>query len=97
MKVFGIVLTAVGSYALNNQVAVLSGSTVSEGIIVVGVFIMLLSLLGCLSAWKESPLFLQVVCVQVFVHITALIPTPVLFLPLDLHHRPLRCRYRCLR
>lgn len=51
--IFGIVLCAVGSYALNNKVAVLAGQTLPQGIIVVGAFLMLLSLIGAASAWKE--------------------------------------------
>lgn len=58
--IFGIVLMAVGSYALNNHVAVLAGQTIPTGLIVLGVFIMLLSILGAGSAWRESRLLLGI-------------------------------------
>jgi len=43
----------VGSYALNNKVAVLAGQTLPQGIIVVGAFLLILSFVGAFSAWKE--------------------------------------------
>src|SRR3979409_1812665 len=56
--IFGIVLMSVGSYAMNNTLAFIQGTTLPAGLIVLGVFIMLLSLLGAVSAWKESRGFL---------------------------------------
>jgi hypothetical protein len=56
--IFGCVLMGVGSYALNNQVGAIAGQTVPMGLIVLGVFIMLLAILGALSAWRESRAFL---------------------------------------
>jgi len=56
--IFGCVLMGVGSYATNHPVASLAGSTLPVGIVVLGVFIMFLSFLGCLSAWKQSRFFL---------------------------------------
>jgi len=52
--VFGVALLSVGAYALNNQVAVLSGVTLPAGLIVMGVFILLVSILGGISAWREN-------------------------------------------
>jgi len=51
--IFACVLCALGSYALNNQVAVLSGQTLPQGIVVIGAFLLILSLVGYVSAWKE--------------------------------------------
>ena len=48
----------VGSYALNNQVGSIAGETIPTGLIVIGVFIMLLAILGGWSAWVESRAFL---------------------------------------
>jgi Na+-transporting methylmalonyl-CoA/oxaloacetate decarboxylase gamma subunit len=56
--IFGCVLMAVGSYAINNQVGALAGSTIPTGLIVLGVFIMLLALVGGVAAWRESRVFL---------------------------------------
>jgi hypothetical protein len=50
------VLSAVGSA----QIGALSGNTLPVGIVVLGVFILLLSLLGGVSAYKESRAFLLV-------------------------------------
>jgi len=58
--IFGCVLMGVGSYAVNNQVGALAGETVPVGLIVLGLFIMLLSLLGAWSAYKESRLALGI-------------------------------------
>jgi hypothetical protein len=56
--IFGCVLMSVGSYALNNQVGALAGQTIPTGLIVLGVFIMLLALVGGMAAWRESRVFL---------------------------------------
>lgn len=56
--IFGCVLMGVGSYALNNQIGSLTGSTIPMGLIFLGVFIMLLAILGAGSAWRESRAFL---------------------------------------
>lgn len=58
--IFGIVLTAVGSYALTGNVSQLAGQTLPQGITVMGGFILVLSLAGCIAAWKESRLFLAI-------------------------------------
>lgn len=58
--IFGCVLVGVGSVALNSRVGVMSGLTLPTGIIVLGVFIMLLSFLGCFGAWRENRVFLGV-------------------------------------
>lgn len=52
--IFACVLIGVGSYALNNQVGAIAGSTIPTGIVVLGVFILILALLGAFSAWRES-------------------------------------------
>lgn len=56
--IFGCVLAAVGSYALSGNVNALAGVTLPRGLIVIGVFIIILSFVGCLAAWKESRIFL---------------------------------------
>lgn len=58
--IFGAVLMGVGSYAINNTVGSIAGTTIPIGLIVLGVFIMLLSILGALSAWRESRAFLGI-------------------------------------
>jgi len=58
--IFGAVLMSVGSYAINNQIGALAGSTIPTGLIVLGVFIMLLAMLGAMSAWRESRAFLGI-------------------------------------
>jgi len=57
--IFGCVLMGVGSYAYNNHgIGAFTGATLPLGIVTLGVFIMFLSFLGCLSAWRESKIFL---------------------------------------
>jgi len=56
--IFACVLMGVGSVALNGSVGGLSGTEIPAGVIVLGVFIMFLSFIGCFGAWKESRLFL---------------------------------------
>jgi hypothetical protein len=56
--IFSIVLMAVGTVASNQSVGPLSGTEIPTGIVVLGVFILILSLIGCLGAWKESRIFL---------------------------------------
>jgi len=57
--IFGCVLMGVGSYAYNNHgIGAFTGVTLPLGIVTLGVFIMFLSFLGCLSAWRESKIFL---------------------------------------
>jgi len=57
--IFGCVLMGVGSYAYNNNnLGSLTGVTLPLGIVTLGVFIMFVSFLGCLSAWRESRVFL---------------------------------------
>ncbi len=62
---------AVGSYALNNQVGALAGQTIPTGLIVLGVFIMLLALVGGVAAWRESRVFLG--CYFIFLLIFTII------------------------
>lgn len=47
-------LIGVGSYALNSEANSLVGQTLPIGLIVMGVFVLLLSALGGISAWRES-------------------------------------------
>lgn len=51
--IFSIVLMAVGGAAMNGAINALAGQSIPQGIIAVGVFILLLSLLGFISAYKE--------------------------------------------
>lgn len=60
-QIFGCVLCAVGSYALNSKVAELVGQTLPQGLIVVGAFLLILSFIGAASAWKEFRIGLGVV------------------------------------
>jgi len=55
------VLCGVGAYALQSKAGLLAGETLPQGIIVLGVFIILISFLGCLAAFKESRCFLGIV------------------------------------
>jgi hypothetical protein len=57
-QIFGCILMGIGSVAYNRPVGSLSGTTLPIGIVVLGVFIMFLSFLGCVSAWRESRIFL---------------------------------------
>lgn len=56
--VFGLILLGVGSYALNHSL--ISGQTLPAGLITMGVFIVLLSIVGGISAWRESRIGLAV-------------------------------------
>jgi len=57
--IFGIVLISIGSYAYNNNsLGTLTGVTLPLGIVTLGVFILFVSVLGCLSAIRESRIFL---------------------------------------
>jgi len=56
--IFACVLMGVGSVAYNHSVGPLAGTEIPMGIVVLGVFIMFLSFIGCFGAWKESRLFL---------------------------------------
>jgi len=56
--IFACVLMGVGSVAYNHSVGPLAGTEIPVGIIVLGVFIMFLSFIGCFGAWRESRLFL---------------------------------------
>jgi len=56
--IFGIVLMSVGTVASDHSVGPISGTEIPMGIVVLGAFILILSLLGCVGAWRESRLFL---------------------------------------
>ena len=51
--IFGIVLCATGSAALAGYAASIAGTTLPKGLIVVGAFLIVTSLIGGLSAWFE--------------------------------------------
>jgi hypothetical protein len=51
--IFGIVLCATGSAALAGYAASIAGTTLPKGLIVVGAFLIITSLIGALSAWFE--------------------------------------------
>ena len=51
--IFGAVLIAVGSYAANNSLSAITGTTAAYGIVALGVFILLLSLVGAAAAFFE--------------------------------------------
>ena len=51
--IFGIVLCATGSAALAGYAASIAGTTLPEGLIVVGAFLIVTSIIGGLSAWFE--------------------------------------------
>jgi len=54
LLIFACVLMGVGSVAYTKGVGPLSGQTIPQGIIALGVFIMFLSFAGCFGAWKEN-------------------------------------------
>jgi len=56
--IFACALMGLGSVAYNHNVGPLTGATIPVGIIVLGVFIMLLSFMGCIGAYRESRLLL---------------------------------------
>jgi len=56
--IFACALIGIGSVAYNHNVGPLTGATIPQGIIALGVFIMLLSLFGIFGAYRESRLFL---------------------------------------
>jgi len=58
--IFGSVLCGVGAYATQSTAGALSGETLPQGIIALGVFIILMSFLGCVAAFRENRLFLGV-------------------------------------
>lgn len=58
--IFGCILIGVGSYALNSTANQLVGQTLPSGVIVMGVFILVLAAIGACSAWKESIIGLAV-------------------------------------
>jgi hypothetical protein len=71
--VFGCILIGVGSYALNSTANQLVGQTLPSGVIVMGVFILILSGIGAVSAWRESIIglaiyltLLLVICIILF-------------------------------
>jgi len=51
--IFGIVLCSVGGAALSGYAANIAGSSLPTGLIVIGVFLIVTSLVGAGSAWKE--------------------------------------------
>lgn len=58
--IFGCVLVGVGSVAYNTEVLGLSGVTLPAGIIVLGVFIMLMAFFGFYGAKKENRCYLGI-------------------------------------
>lgn len=58
--ILGIIMTAVGSAGSSNTYAEFAGENLPVGILVLGVFIMLVSLVGCCGAKKESRVILGV-------------------------------------
>jgi hypothetical protein len=59
--ILGIILTAVGSAGQSNQFAVFAGNTLPTGILVIGLFIMMVSILGCWGARAENRPALMIV------------------------------------
>jgi len=58
--IFSCVLMGVGSVALKQSVGPVSGTEIPMGVIVLGIFIMFLSFVGCFGAWRESRWFLGI-------------------------------------
>jgi hypothetical protein len=52
--IFACALIGLGSYALNSSANSIAGQTLPAGLVAMGVFILLLSAVGAISAWKES-------------------------------------------
>lgn len=68
--IFACVLMAYGSYALSQNMkgaGEIQGSTLPAGIVVLGVFLFLLSFLGCLSTWKEKNIGLALYFIILFI------------------------------
>ena len=60
-QILGIVMTSVGSAGMSNQYSALVGSTLPTGVTVLGVFVMLISLVGCVGAKRENRIILAIV------------------------------------
>jgi len=58
--IFSCVLMGVGSVAMKQSVGPISGTEIPMGVIVLGIFIMFLSFVGCFGAWRESRWFLGI-------------------------------------
>jgi len=56
--IFSFVLMGLGSVALKQNVGPLVGTTLPLGLVTLGVFIMFMSILGCVGAWRENRGFL---------------------------------------
>ncbi len=54
-------MTSVGSAGMSNQYSALVGSTLPTGVTVLGVFVMLISLVGCVGAKRENRIILAIV------------------------------------
>jgi hypothetical protein len=52
--IFACALIGLGSYALNSSANSIAGQTLPAGLVAMGVFILILSAIGAISAWKES-------------------------------------------
>jgi hypothetical protein len=66
-QILGIVMTAVGSAGMSNQYSALVGSTLPTGVIVLGVFVMLISLVGCVGAKRENRIILAIYAVVLLI------------------------------
>ena len=67
-QILGIVMTSVGSAGMSNQYSALVGSTLPTGVTVLGVFVMLISLVGCVGAKRENRIILAIVTFSLFSH-----------------------------
>jgi hypothetical protein len=64
LQILGIIMTAVGSAGMSNQYASLAGETLPTGVLVLGIFVMIISIVGCCGAKRENRVILGVVCCQ---------------------------------
>jgi hypothetical protein len=75
--IFAVVIIAVAGYALSSSVNALTGVTLPAGLICLGVFILVLSLVGALSVWKESRLGLAFYLVSLLAIVLSLFAVSV--------------------
>jgi len=57
---FGLLLVIIGGIAAGGQINALTSTTLASGLIVIGIFIMLIALLGCWGAMTENKILLYV-------------------------------------
>jgi hypothetical protein len=77
VQLLAIILMAVGAAGASNIMSQFSGNTLPTGIVVIGVFILLISLFGCVGAWKENKMMLMIYAVVVVILVICQIATAI--------------------